>query len=293
MAAPDFPVPTALALLVSDPEWFMPGLGALPQNTVALLRQNGAFVESYLVGLNHEMGRELLWREYPTDQRGTPFRRFWPRLDGTLDIAPISAWTDGAALGTRLTEVDELSVLLIRGDVLRRYPDMIVTAIQSTPPDADHPHHRPNPALTPLTPMFVIKVDAATNAYAFKIRNEELQMPATVDAPCWFFVLAEHGFRIRFGFDEPPEPGAAFSFDDWQDATWPSADPEHDPARAAFVPVRNGHAFGGAAFGPPGAAGADAPAWNRDAADVGRIALQRPFRVAIQADILLQHQGAP
>ena len=289
MAAPDFPVPTALALLASDPEWFMPGLGALPTNKVALLRQNGAFVESYLVGLNHEMGRELLWREYPTDQRGTPFRRFWPRLDGTPDIAPISSWTDGAALGKRLLEAEELSVLLIRGDVLRRYPDMVVTAARSTPPDADG-HHRPDPGQAPLVPMFVIKIDAATNAYAFKIRNEELQKPASVDNPGWFFVLAEHGFRIRFGFDEPPEAGVAFAFDGWQSATWPSADPANDPARAAFVPLRNGHALAGEAFGPPAGVAADAPTWNHDAADVARIALQRPFRVAIQADVLLQHR---
>ncbi len=39
-----------------------------------LLRTNNRFIEAYLVGLNHEMGRELLWREYPTDQRGTYFR---------------------------------------------------------------------------------------------------------------------------------------------------------------------------------------------------------------------------
>ena len=30
-----------------------------------------------MVGLNHEMARELLWREYPTDQRGSYFRQFW------------------------------------------------------------------------------------------------------------------------------------------------------------------------------------------------------------------------
>ena len=30
-----------------------------------------------MVGLNHEFARELLWREYPTDQRGSYFRQFW------------------------------------------------------------------------------------------------------------------------------------------------------------------------------------------------------------------------
>ena len=38
---------------------------------------NNRFIEAYLVGLNHEMARELLWREYPTDQRGTYFSSFW------------------------------------------------------------------------------------------------------------------------------------------------------------------------------------------------------------------------
>ena len=30
-----------------------------------------------MVGLNDEMGRELLWRQFPTDQRGSYFRQFW------------------------------------------------------------------------------------------------------------------------------------------------------------------------------------------------------------------------
>ncbi len=30
-----------------------------------------------MVGLNYEFGRKLLWREYPTDQRGSYFRQFW------------------------------------------------------------------------------------------------------------------------------------------------------------------------------------------------------------------------
>ena len=37
-----------------------------------------------MVGLNHEFARELLWREYPTDQRGSYFRQFWD-VRGFLD----------------------------------------------------------------------------------------------------------------------------------------------------------------------------------------------------------------
>ena len=30
-----------------------------------------------MVGLNHELSRELLWREFPADLQGTYFQRFW------------------------------------------------------------------------------------------------------------------------------------------------------------------------------------------------------------------------
>ena len=49
--------------------------GRLDEQTGALKSANAqletrrAFIEAVLVGLNHEMGRELLWRGYPTDQR--------------------------------------------------------------------------------------------------------------------------------------------------------------------------------------------------------------------------------
>ena len=45
-----------------------------------------------MLGANHEMGRELLWQGYPTDSRGTPFQKFWQRLDDRDDIAPIHQW---------------------------------------------------------------------------------------------------------------------------------------------------------------------------------------------------------
>lgn len=35
------------------------------------------FIESYMAGLNHEFARELIWREYPTDQRRRYFEQYW------------------------------------------------------------------------------------------------------------------------------------------------------------------------------------------------------------------------
>ncbi len=49
------------------------------------------FSESNMVGLNHEMARELLWSEFPTDQRSTSFRQFWDTSESNPDPTPKEA----------------------------------------------------------------------------------------------------------------------------------------------------------------------------------------------------------
>src|SRR5262249_27634791 len=121
LAAPEFPRPMYEVLRDLSQELLLPGIEHVPPNTITLLETNAKFVESFMVGLNMEMGRELLWRGFPTDQRGTYFRQFW---DGAQpDIEPIYQWDD-KALGSNLLGPgpDENVVLLIRGELLSRYP---------------------------------------------------------------------------------------------------------------------------------------------------------------------------
>ena len=68
---------------------------------------NPKFIESYMVGLNHEMGRELLWREYPTDQRGSYLRQFW---DVSGIISPSSP--DGTLTATEKAQFKDITPLL-------------------------------------------------------------------------------------------------------------------------------------------------------------------------------------
>jgi hypothetical protein len=85
MVAPRFRHPMYEALDRYDRGWLLPGVGAIdPHEMVTLLSTNSRFVESFLIGLNHEMARELLWREYPTDGRATTFRSFWTTGDELL-----------------------------------------------------------------------------------------------------------------------------------------------------------------------------------------------------------------
>ena len=78
-----------------DPELLLPGIGDLADESVGLAMINGTYVEAFLLGANHELAREMIWREYPADLAGTWLRMFWDPAgaDGTatfrrLRLAP-------------------------------------------------------------------------------------------------------------------------------------------------------------------------------------------------------------
>ena len=94
MAAPVFTRPAWEYVRDHAPGLVLPGVEDLPLDSVTLAETNPAFAEAMLVGLNHEMARELLWREYPTDQRGSCFRRFWAP-GGADDVPELHTWETG------------------------------------------------------------------------------------------------------------------------------------------------------------------------------------------------------
>ena len=107
MASPRFPSPMYEPLRDLSQDLLLPGLQTVNPETVLGLQTNRPFVEAYMVGLNHEMGRELLWRGFPTDQRGTYFTHFWGVGDLSSapdDITDLNTWGTralGAATGSR------------------------------------------------------------------------------------------------------------------------------------------------------------------------------------------------
>lgn len=129
LAYPIFPEPTYFYLKEFSEEMIVPGASQLPEDSVTLFESDTAFVEAYLAGLNTEMGRELLWREYPTDQRGSYFRKFWDsessvssiRKDTFFDITSMHTWTK--PLGGNMQKGKEsLLIFAIKGRLLRLYP---------------------------------------------------------------------------------------------------------------------------------------------------------------------------
>ena len=147
MAYPEIDLPMYKPLVDRSSELFLPNIQHIAQNSISLLETNQPFIEAYMVGLNHEFARELLWREYPTDQRGSYFRQFWEARayhddanrspealkEKLRDIPPIHLWSKFSKLGDHdhrevPGENEEEVVLVIRGELLKRYPNAVIYA---------------------------------------------------------------------------------------------------------------------------------------------------------------------
>ncbi|MFH8926109.1 hypothetical protein ACH4D4_03535 [Streptomyces pristinaespiralis] len=259
MAHPKFTVPIAEELLARWPEWAVPGIGALPPDSVTLLETNPEFAAALLVGLNHEFNRELLWREFPTDQRGTPFARFWPGDEA--DVDEIARWPLDAPLGSGLrTGGEGHLVLLVRGELLRRFPGTALLAVRG--------EEGRLPAAFGGLPGTPLALDESTVLYLFAGIDEQ-----RARAEDWFFVFREPMRGTQFGFDSgPPVP-----LKTWADLTWSGV--TLDAARCVRLAP--------APAVPGELSPADPPVWGRDAADMARIAFQQPFQLAFRATTLL------
>jgi hypothetical protein len=266
MAYPVFDMPMYKDLLGMSTDTFVPNLGVLPPNSVSLLENNRRFIESYLVGLNHEMAREMLWREYPTDQRGTPFRQFWdPRTAQSkpnetaderrrrlYDILPIHEWGTTAALGENdnrprpkpgeppRQEKSDL-VLVIRGELLKKYPTAAIYAHKAAWPvrqdgSIDMTGERELAKLPPnedprdfvRLPIWEAKVEPDIYLLGFDLTVEQARGTGKGGDLGWFFVLEERPGDPRFGADED-KPGGPRPVEVWNDLTWSRLDPA--PAR--------------------------------------------------------------
>jgi hypothetical protein len=268
MDAPDFPQPMYEALRDLSQDFLFPGLEHVPPNTVALLETNPKFVESFLVGLNSEMSAELLWRNYPTDQRGTYFRRFWGGDEP--DIEMIRGWGD-SKLGDNANAGENL-VLLIRGDLLRRYPNSVIYAVAAVLKDGrlDLSPDSKNE----LPPLFrgTLKPDVTFLGFDLKIED-------AVAYPGWFFVIQQQPTEPRFGmdaanFDEPLPPLTT-----WDDLSWRHlAGTEEEFKALSHASIKK--------VLPD----IDKAKWGRNSAHQAYITMQRPVRVAIHArDMILQN----
>ena len=295
MAYPEIDTPMYKPLIDLSTEFFLPNLNYIEQNTISLLETNQRFIEAYMVGLNHEFARELLWREFPTDQRGSYFRQFWDvsdyifpqekldeiinqakaaldedateedinnKIDESIreklmDIPKLHLWSKYSKLGDHDNreepgENEEEVVLVIRGELLKKYPDAVIyahTAKWKPKSDEDPtPDKSQERELIPLpadseenppadivrNPLYEAKVDPDIYFFGFNLDVTEVKGlsegdPADLyDRAGWFFVIKERPGEPRFGLDIGTT--AAGEIEVWNDMAWGNVTPAVDPS---------------------------------------------------------------
>jgi hypothetical protein len=290
MAAPVITTPMFRPLKAISQDLLLPGVDKFPQNSVALAETNWAFVEAYLVGLNYEMGRELLWNEFPTDMRGTYFRQFWdpsghvppPQTDierqNLADITSIDSWPPTRDLGdacARPSPVQSPPVLVIRGELLRRFPNATIYAAQGIPqPDGSlRPSHD-----VEKFPIFEGSLEPDITFVGFDLDAAEAKA-----SPGWFFVIQQHPTQPHYGLlASSGHAGGPVAVTD--PLSWDNVGEHLD---SAYAPV-----FGSLPAKTPGWTFANDPkplTWSgtSNSAQIAAIALRTPVRIAIHASQLI------
>jgi len=308
----------------------LPNMHLIPPNSVTLLETNQKFIESYMVGLNHEFARELLWREYPTDQRGSCFRQFWDvsayhdpnaadpdaQREALRDVPPIHRWQRDSRLGEHDqreepggAQRDDL-VLTIRGELMRKYPTANVYAHKAAwatvngridrsrerllaPLDASEAAKPPRTKVK--TPLYKASASDDVFLYGFDLTVDEARGdPTRDDRPGWYFVIEERAGDPRFGLDDSAA-GAQPQL--WSDLAWGQVPAGTHLTIGAGVPLRTS--------APPDTGEAEDAArrtqWEEDrqvpwgpasdAADIAYVLYQTPMRVAIHAADMLPRRS--
>jgi hypothetical protein len=272
-----------------------------------------------MVGLNHEFGRELLWREYPTDKRGSYFRQFWDvkgiisagdtsispeqLAENYRDITPMDTWGSSSSLGEhnkRNLHGKKNLVLVVRGELLKKYPNTIIYAqkarIYKDPKThvAD-PLHEPIIAEVATTaemasdikfPIFKAEIYPDIKFFGFDLTIEQAygdsKPQAESDDWGYYFVIQQVPGEPRFGMDIDfaPDEDATTPIT-WDDLAWSKYDSSKNFIETGVRPT---------AFSPGG--GDNINQWGSDSASMAYILYQKPVMIAVHAKEMLSKLNA-
>ncbi|MGE0258840.1 MAG: hypothetical protein AB7T18_08800, partial [Alphaproteobacteria bacterium] len=201
MLAPKFPQPMYEPLRDLSQSLMLPGLDGIASDSVLGLETNRRFIEAYMVGLNFEMGRELLWRGFPTDQRGTYFDSFW---GGGDDIDPLHLWGERPLGDASGLPAREKFVMLLRSPLLRRYPNALVYL---TPAVVNAGVRAPSEdPETEKLPVFAGSMPPDINFMGFDIPADQV---VTGGVGGYYLVIQQHPTEPRFGLHTGVSAGNA------------------------------------------------------------------------------------
>jgi hypothetical protein len=239
------------SLIELSPELLLPGVDLFPNNAVRVVETNPAFVAAFLAGANHEMARELLWREYPADMAATTFRRFWDRPDlADPDIEPMADWRRGQRLAELGAHGSKSVIVLIRGDLVRHYPTVRVLLVD------------PASKIASL-PSFGGWIPPDIRFMAFDVADADAVTAAESE---WRVVIEEQPTEPRFGLDTIAAGDDLPELTSWNDLSWDHLDGQN-----------GAHLVIGGAL--PAGTTLDRATWGLNSAHMARATYQAPHRL--------------
>jgi hypothetical protein len=272
---PQLTRPLAELLAAVDADLLVPGIAALPADSVSLFETDTRFAQAALAGANSELGRELVWRGFPLDPAATPLDRFWRRSLPLPDVGPMTDWTGALGEAFDLAGDDQQIVLVVRSGLVLRYPGTILQLIDAG--WTAEGERIPDEQSDPEPPIFAGRLDPDVLYAGFdRSLDDVLGADDPSGSPGRFFVVEQPPTEPMFGLDEDeeprPEPPAR-----WRDLSWGHLARTVPVAQVRFAEV--------GAFGGP--LEREGLRWGGTAADHAAITLQDPVRVAIHARDLL------
>lgn len=307
MAAPQINLPMYKELARLSTEWLLPGLNDLPQDSVSLLQVSQAHIEAYMLGMNHEMSRELLWRGYPTDQRGTYFSFFWgyeslsqslapnSNLEAFKDIRPIHTWVNALGYNSLRSASSNFLVVTVRGELLRKYPGTFIylhkAKWKNNNSGTGLNYGLVRDIVDPSTdttaielPVFYASLKPDIYFIGFKTSPDDARgVMNNPDKPGYYIVFQENVSEVRFGADEMTPPSSS-SFPttvdkEWNNLTWNNIQAN---SSSQFIDVATRSlSLGGTVNNPDGVL------WAKNSAGMAYILLQLPVRLHVHANSLL------
>jgi len=286
-------------------DFILPNVEKLKNDSITIMETNQKFIEAFMAGMNHEMARELLWREYPTDQRGSYFRQFWDIKDDIFetdrerqyDIDQMHKWTEALGKHSMKPGVDGYLVLVVRGQLLLKYPNTLVYAQKAEYNPVDPTLERKLPETITETntkfPVFTARLEPDIFLFGFELTADEAKGERVVNNtntsgmnPGWFFAFKERPGEIKFGlddfYDDLGSPGMpSENAENWDDLTWEHLVDNNDELQSYFINFSKSVNIQIAVPDQPD------PVWGDNSADLAHILYQNPVIFARHAQEML------
>jgi hypothetical protein len=136
-------MPTWQFLRDRAPDWLLPGLETIEPDSVIGLESNPVFIDAFMLGINTQTLSELRWRNIQIASKCTPIRMFWGQFNPVSnqrepDIQGVEQWDPDTSLGSgnhrEPITTGGTFVLVIRGELFRRYPATLVYLVSAGEP---------------------------------------------------------------------------------------------------------------------------------------------------------------